>query len=332
MLLSSALRISRPIFRYSEKKLILSRRSICSSFSLLSDNKNNKDAVFDVNSAILNEPHKNVIEHTQQEQPSSFHVDEMIMNSARSTESFNVTGNSFSDGNDGEEYMGDDDDIASQILNIALEHVPTYGWSQRAIDAAVESLELSPSSSGMFKRGAADLVIHFVEKCNNELSDILAAESKRFSSGKTLSDEDVSKFIEKAIQTRLQMITPYINSWPQAMAILASPSVASDCFENGAHMVDEIWYHAGDMATDMSWYAKRGAVAAIYLATEVFMLQDKSLNFQDTWEFLKRRMQDAGSAEAMKNSLSHAVNDIANLANAGVTTAQNILGFNNRNR
>lgn len=312
------------------------RRTFSSSLCLLSDKENGKEAGFDIDSVILNESKHQHVEGNKQEEPS-FNVDEMIMNSAHSSaESFNVIGgggnSNFIDGEEeGGEYM-DDDDIAHQILNIALEHVPTYGWSQKAIDKAIESLELSPSSSGMFKRGAADLVIHFIEKCNNELSDILAAESRRFLDKTSSTDEDISQFIEKAIQTRLKMITPYINSWPQAMAILASPMATADCLENGAHMVDEIWYHAGDMATDMSWYAKRGAVAAIYLATEVFMLQDKSPNFEDTWEFLSRRMQDAGSAEAMKNSLNHALNDIASLANAGVTTAQNILGFNNRNR
>lgn len=42
----------------------------------------------------------------------------------------------------------------------------------------------------------------------------------------------------------------------------------------------------------MDWYTKRMSLAAIYKSTELFMLQDKSEDYVDTWGFLDRRMAD----------------------------------------
>ena len=41
-----------------------------------------------------------------------------------------------------------------------------------------------------------------------------------------------------------------------------------------------------------NWYTKRGSLAGIYKATEIYMLQDKSEDYTDTWSFLDSRLQD----------------------------------------
>ena len=260
----------------------------------------------------------------QSDAQANFSIDEMILNSHSADADDSGPPD---DDYEEMEYMNDDE-IASEILNTALEYVPTYGWGSRSIEEAVKTLELSPSSTGMFKRGGADLVLHFIEECNNALTDHMASESKRNSQ----SDQNVNEFIEEAITLRLKMIIPYIDTWHQALTLLASPTAAADCLENGANMIDEIWYHAGDMSTDMNWYTKRAALAAVYASTELYMLRDNSVDFNETWDFLHRRMQDLQAAEITKNTFAHAMNDFYALASASVTTAQNILGVNNRNR
>jgi len=128
------------------------------------------------------------------------------------------------------------------------------------------------------------------------------------------------------------MIIPYIDTWPQAMKLMASPMAARDIFENGANLLDEILYHSGDFSTDMSWYAKRGVLTGINLSTELFMMNDKSPDYRETWAFLHRRMQEAKTLHYAKDSIKNAANDTMALANAGITLAQNILGMNNKQR
>jgi len=222
-----------------------------------------------------------------------------------------------------------DDDIRGQVLSVALDNVPLYGWSMKSIEMAVEALELSPASAEMFKRGALDLVLFFIEEANNTLTEHLAKQSKEVK----LDTEDArAEFIEKAIKIRLQMIIPYIESWPQALTLMASPMAAQEVFDNGTNLIDEIWYHAGDVATDMSWYAKRAALAAIYCTTELHMLNDKSVDYIDTWTFLHRRLNDAKAVNSVKDSLASAAGDTLALVGAGITTAQNILGMGSKKR
>jgi ubiquinone biosynthesis protein COQ9 len=55
---------------------------------------------------------------------------------------------------------------------------------------------------------------------------------------------------------------------------------------------DEIWYLAGDTSVDTSWYTKRASLAAIYASSELFMTTDTSNDFQETEQFVDRRLKD----------------------------------------
>ena len=66
-----------------------------------------------------------------------------------------------------------------------------------------------------------------------------------------------------------------------------SPSVA----ELGK-LSDEIWFLAGDTSVDTSWYTKRGTLAALYAAAELYQTQDLSPKFTDTERFVDSRLVD----------------------------------------
>ena len=59
-----------------------------------------------------------------------------------------------------------------------------------------------------------------------------------------------------------------------------------------AELVDDIWHACGDTATDYNWYTKRGLLAGVYAATELFMITDYSPGYADTWKSLDRRLED----------------------------------------
>jgi len=44
----------------------------------------------------------------------------------------------------------------------------------------------------------------------------------------------------------------------------------------------------GTMQVD--WYTKRAGLAAVYTSTELYMLQDDSREFENTWNFLDRQL------------------------------------------
>eukprot|EP01130_Rhizamoeba_saxonica_P002555 TRINITY_DN1233_c0_g1_i2.p1 TRINITY_DN1233_c0_g1~~TRINITY_DN1233_c0_g1_i2.p1 ORF type:complete len:194 (-),score=46.15 TRINITY_DN1233_c0_g1_i2:7-588(-) len=98
--------------------------------------------------------------------------------------------------------------------------------------------------------------------------------------------------IAMIIKLRLEYIIPYINRWPEAMAILADPVNVSTSIKSLALLVDEIAYLSGDRSTDHNWYIQRGVLTGVFTSTELYMLSDRSENFKDTWSFLERRLDD----------------------------------------
>ena len=58
--------------------------------------------------------------------------------------------------------------------------------------------------------------------------------------------------IRDALEARLRMIIPFIEQWPQAMALMVVPSNTKEHFSNLSQLMDDIWYHAGDRSVDVS--------------------------------------------------------------------------------
>ena len=55
---------------------------------------------------------------------------------------------------------------------------------------------------------------------------------------------------------------------------MALPSNLPASLNELALLSDELWHLAGDRAVDASWYTKRGSLAAVYAAAELFMTTD----------------------------------------------------------
>jgi len=75
---------------------------------------------------------------------------------------------------------------------------------------------------------------------------------------------------------------------------MAQPTYVPSSVKELALLADEIWYLAGDVAVDPTWYTKRASLSAIYAAAELFMTNDRSPQFSETREFLHRRLDEAG--------------------------------------
>jgi ubiquinone biosynthesis protein COQ9 len=159
-------------------------------------------------------------------------------------------------------------------------------WTIEALAAGATDLGYPSVAHGMFSRGAIELVDYFMDKSNDELHDILVANTEKL---QLMSVTDRLKF---GVRARLEMLAPVLPTWPQAMALGALPQNAPTTFAKLAKLSDEIWYFAGDKATDASWYTKRALLTGIYASTELFMLSDQSPGFQDTWAFLDRRIDE----------------------------------------
>lgn len=141
-------------------------------------------------------------------------------------------------------------EVRCRILDAALTHVVSLGWSREAIMAGAEQCGYPGVAHGMFPNGGAELVHHFYTKCNNQLIDQLKAEDKARAEGE--SPPIPTEFIARAIKLRLQMIEPYIDSWPKALAVMTLPQNVPTSLAQLLTLVDDICYYAGDRSVDVS--------------------------------------------------------------------------------
>ena len=87
-------------------------------------------------------------------------------------------------------------------------------------------------------------------------------------------------------------------------------------------MCDDVWWRAGDSSHDMSWYTKRISLGAVMAATDLFMIQDTSDNYQETWDFLDRRLSDL----ALMPTINKIPEDVAKVAGGLLQTAKILVG------
>ncbi|XP_069073420.1 ubiquinone biosynthesis protein COQ9, mitochondrial [Pleurodeles waltl] len=231
-------------------------------------------------------------------------------------------------GEQSEDYETEEQ-LQQRILTAALDFVPEHGWSSEAIAEGAKSLDLSAAAAGMFNNGGSELILHFVSQCNTRLTDLLEEEHKLVQLGQA-EKKKTEQFLRDAVETRLRMLIPYIETWPQALSILLLPQNIPQGLNLLTSMVDDMWHYAGDQSTDINWYTRRVMLAGIYNTTELVMVQDTSPDFEDTWRFLENRVTDAmtlGHSAKQVKSTGEAL--VQGLMGAAVTL-KNMTGLNQR--
>jgi len=222
-----------------------------------------------------------------------------------------------------QERADKEEQIREELLDTALEYVVDKGWTKEALAAAAADLGLPTVSTGLVQGGGATLVLHHISVSNRQLDSWMSKEAERLK--KDGAKLPVAKFVRGALVQRLGMNAKFIlaNRWAEAIALTANPVYCKETTRLLQELCDDIWYRAGDTSTDVNWYTKRISVAAIYAATEVFMLQDTSQDFRDTWAFLDRRLADI---QGIPN-LAKLPADVMKMVGGAVTTAKNIAGL-----
>ena len=172
---------------------------------------------------------------------------------------------------------GANSDLQVQVLSAALEHVHTLGWTVEAMRQAAADLDLSPAVAGSFPRREGHLVEYFNAMCNRKLEAALAEQRGE------LQSLSVQQRLVKGARMRLEMVTPYLSCWSEALAVQARPQQVPHTLRSYSNIADIIWRASGDSSTDFSWYTRRGVLVASYMATELSLLTDSSPGFQETW-------------------------------------------------
>ncbi|CAO3659464.1 hypothetical protein G6F70_005419 [Rhizopus microsporus] len=180
-------------------------------------------------------------------------------------------------------------DPRAEMLKATLPFIPEFGWSMQSLLHGARALGYPSVVHGVFPGGEAGLIDAYLEDAQKTYIQMIEDKLKRGE----LEGLRMSEKIKLLTWLRLEMNKPFIKKWPEALAIMARPSNVGMSLKHLGHIVDDIWYYAGDRSPDMNWYTKRASLAAVYSSTELYMTQDLSPDYIETEKFLERRLDQA---------------------------------------
>ncbi|KAI6245357.1 Ubiquinone biosynthesis protein coq9, mitochondrial [Erysiphe necator] len=175
--------------------------------------------------------------------------------------------------------------LQTQILSEAILNVPNYGFTQTSLSRGANSIGLIDATTNLFPTGPFSLVHYHLYTQRLALKAHLShihEDELRGTGAK----------VKALTWWRLGANKDIIHRWSEALALMSlTPNILTSIKELSL-LVDEIWYLSGDISVDTSWYTKRASLATVYTSTELFMLADKSPGFEETSQFLERRLAD----------------------------------------
>ena len=191
------------------------------------------------------------------------------------------------------------------LIEAMLPEVSFDGWSRPALRAAARRIGMPAGEAmALFPNGAAGLVACFSRWADRRMLDRLETVA--------LDPLRISERIALAIAIRLEIVEPWREAVRRALAVLAAPQDAPLALRLIYETIDGIWYAAGDRATDFSFYTKRLTLAAVYAATLLHWLEDRSPGFADTRDFLERRLAGVALVGQARRRVATAIENLPN--------------------
>jgi ubiquinone biosynthesis protein COQ9 len=214
------------------------------------------------------------------------------------------------------------------ILSAALQYVPIHGFTAKSLTLGAVDTGYLPSSVNLFPSGAFDLVRYHLITQRLHLKNAVQFPTPVSNPtpqgpgprdpGDTTRLLGVGAKVRALVLARLHANEPIIEQLPEALGLMSlAGNIPASTAELG-RLVDEMWYLAGDVSVDTSWYTKRGLLTGVYASAEVFQSQDTSLDFKETEKFVDRRLQDVltvgGAAGAVTEWVGYTAMSAVNVA------------------
>lgn len=175
--------------------------------------------------------------------------------------------------------------LRTQIVERMLTYVPFDGWSDKALKAACDDLDINPSyCMTLFPLGMEDILLHFGKWADGQMLQKLESIDKM--------KLKIRDRIAIAVKMRFECLIPHREAVRRGSAFLANPLHLSAGMKMLYRTVDEIWHWAGDQSTDFNFYTKRGLLAGVHTSTLLYWLADESESFADSWVFLGNRIDN----------------------------------------
>jgi ubiquinone biosynthesis protein COQ9 len=183
--------------------------------------------------------------------------------------------------------------VRAQLALAVGENAVFDGWTAKAIETAAGQLGVDPAVARLaFPKTQVGMIDAYIAAVD-------AAMAAHFTPD-VIAGLKIRDRIRDLVWFRLQAMAPAREAVRSAHAILARPQNAVKGLRLGWRSADLMWRLAGDNATDFNHYTKRLTLSALYAATLLAWLDDRSEGWSETAAFLDRRIGDVMRFEKWK--------------------------------
>ena len=185
------------------------------------------------------------------------------------------------------------DDLRAPLLAAALTHAPFDGWSDKILDSAAGDLGIDPGLAKLaFPNGAREMIDLLAQQRDQMMQEACSPD--------LLASLKIREKITLLVRRRILAEAPIRESARSAVTFLALPAHSATGLKILYRTVDLMWKTIQDPSTDIAYYTKRLTLSGVYSATLLYWLNDDSEDYQDTWAFLDRRIENVMQFEKTK--------------------------------
>ena len=138
--------------------------------------------------------------------------------------------------------------------------------SQDAIVKGAIECNLSPQNHGLIERGPVELVEHMMKK---HIEQINLKFTNYLNNVDMKSGEEIKKIkmLQRILEYKVELLTPYITTWPQAATLLVEPQNLPTTLYTCMNISDDIAHLVGKRNIRLDWYSTRAVIAGMICAT-----------------------------------------------------------------
>jgi ubiquinone biosynthesis protein COQ9 len=176
------------------------------------------------------------------------------------------------------------EDLKKKILFSVLEILPYEIFDGNIISKACENINIQKEYSNLlFPNGRVEVLEFF----RDYIDEIMLRRINK----KLVNINSITAKIYESIKIRLEILDIHRMIIPKIISFYSMPWNHFKLYPYTWKSMNLIWRVAGgDKSTDFNYYTKRGLLTGVYWSTILYWLQDESLNYQSTHDFLQREL------------------------------------------
>ncbi len=161
------------------------------------------------------------------------------------------------------------------LQDAALARVSTNGWNISSLKAAADDVGLDYLvAQAYWPLGVVSLLQRVEQAWQDQFAELASALD--------LTGMGTTARVRTLVLARLEMLAPQYRLLQQLVQAAArQPRLAWQMQQGVWQASSQLWYLAGDRATDHNWYSKRALLAAVYSSTMMYWLRQDGQQGQE---------------------------------------------------